>query len=431
MRKISILMVLAGIIIWSACKKDDTGNKMTAKFSYHIVDTTPNYVVFTNESEGTYSTFTWDFGNGEQLQDSNEVTVFYPGAGDYAVSLTVTENGESNQYSQTISILNSLFLSRMSYQIQDTNANYVLFTNKSTGDFDTYEWISGTFTYQDQDSLMLYFPYKGTHQVMLNIYAGDSVSSSTQSIEITNDDPDFLPRMNLVWSDEFEGTEVDTRNWTFETGASGWGNQEWQNYTKNNAKIQDGILVITAEKVNDRHTVGSYTSTRLKSQSKQTFTYGRMEIRARLPEGTGIWPALWMLGQNIGSAGWPGCGEIDILEYVGYRPNVVQSTLHTLSSYGASVNSKTKILTTCEEEFHNYGMIWTKDYMKFYIDDPDNVFYTYNPSVKDNNTWPFDKPQFFILNVAVGGTWGGSQGVDDSIFPQELEIDYVRVYNLD
>ena len=149
------------------------------------------------------------------------------------------------------------------------------------------------------------------------------------------------------------------------------------------------------------------------TRNKQEFKYGRMEIRAKVPSGIGIWPAIWMLGSNFPTVGWPACGEIDIMEYVGYQPNRVHSTLHTPSSYGNSVNGKTTVLETIEEEFHNYGMIWTEKYISFYIDDVKNITYTYAPANKNASTWPFDQPFFFILNVAVGGTWGGAQGIDN------------------
>ncbi|QIA09868.1 glycoside hydrolase family 16 protein [Draconibacterium halophilum] len=233
----------------------------------------------------------------------------------------------------------------------------------------------------------------------------------------------------MVWSDEFDGDAVNSDNWTFETGSGGWGNNELQNYTNAaNAEINDGILTITAEKVNDNKVPGSYTSTRIITSGKQEFTYGRMEIRAKLPSGRGIWPAIWMLGANIGNVGWPACGEIDIMEYVGYQPNTVHATVHTSAGSGGDGSGSSKTLNTAEEEFHVYGVFWTEKEMVFYTDSPENVTHRYAPSNKTSDNWPFDKPQFFILNVAVGGNWGGAQGIDNSIFPQMMEVDYVRVY---
>lgn len=202
-----------------------------------------------------------------------------------------------------------------------------------------------------------------------------------------------------------------------------------QNYTDgDNAEIVDGKLIITARKVDDNMQPGSYTSSRMVTMDKQEFQYGRMEINAKLPSGTGIWPAIWMLGSNFNTTGWPACGEIDIMEYVGYTPNTVYATVHTSSGSGGAGSGNSMSVPTCEEDFHTYGLIWTEENLTFYVDTPENVLHTYAPEVKTNDNWPFDQPAFFLLNVAVGGTWGGAQGIDNSIFPQSMEVDYVRVY---
>jgi beta-glucanase (GH16 family) len=274
-----------------------------------------------------------------------------------------------------------------------------------------------------------YFPFSGNYDVELQVMKNGEPTSLTQSVTIDQDDPNYLDKLVLSWADEFDGPEVNLDNWTFETGDNGWGNQELQNYTNgDNSEIVDGVLVITAEKVNDNTEPGSYTSSRMITENKQEFQYGKIEVRAKLPSGTGIWPAIWMLGADFRTAGWPACGEMDIMEYVGYDPNVVHSTVHTPSGFGNNGNGSSMSLETAEEEFHIYGMIWTEKRLVFYVDDPENVVHTYAPPVKTADNWPFDQPAFFILNVAVGGTWGGAQGVDNSIFPQSMEVDYVRVY---
>lgn len=234
---------------------------------------------------------------------------------------------------------------------------------------------------------------------------------------------------SLIWSDEFDldGTPA-TSKWNYDigTGSGGWGNNELQYYTNRSDNVvqQNGNLIITAKK----ETYGSsdYTSARLKTQGKFSFTYGKVEVRAKLPSGTGVWPAIWMLGDDITSIGWPACGEIDIMEYVGYQPNVVHSAIHTTSSSGNTVNHHSMDLSSAEEEFHVYSIQWTSTQIRFYVDE--TLHYTYQPSGYNDATWPFTKNQFLILNLAVGGNWGGSQGVDDSIFPQQFLIDYVRVY---
>lgn len=231
----------------------------------------------------------------------------------------------------------------------------------------------------------------------------------------------------LIWSDEFntDGAPSST-NWGYDIGAGGWGNGELQYYTSRSENViqQSGNLVITAKK--ELYNGSNYTSARLKTQGKFSFTYGKVEVRAKLPSGIGVWPAIWMLGDNITSLGWPACGEVDIMEYWGYIPNVVSSAIHTPSSYGNTVNHHSYSLPTAEEEFHVYGVEWTTTQIRFYVDGV--LHYTYAPSVFNSSTWPFTNNQFIILNLAIGGNTDGGQGVDDNIFPQQFLIDYVRVY---
>jgi beta-glucanase (GH16 family) len=337
------------------------------------------------------------------------------------------------------------YVASFTYEYDSTTTNTVNFTNTSEGDYLYIQWDYGDGEGNgdketDKTSVYTnYYPYAGDYEVILTVWGVNNSSSDTktitQTITIDADDPDYDPEAStetLKWSDEFDGETIDTDNWTFETGDGGWGNDELQNYTNgDNAAIEDGVLIITAEKINDDQTTGSYTSTRMISWGKQEFTYGRIEVRAKLPSGTGVWPAIWMLGANLDTEGWPACGEIDMMEYVGYDPNSVHSSLHTNSSYGSTVNTGELTVENCEEDFNIYGMLWTEDAISFYVNDQDDPFYTYSPTNKTDDNWPFDNPCFFILNLAVGGTWGGANGIDDSIFPQTLEIDYVRVYELE
>lgn len=237
----------------------------------------------------------------------------------------------------------------------------------------------------------------------------------------------------LVWNDEFDGEHLDDDKWVLETGAHGWGNNEWQDYTaRQNTEVSGGTLKIIARRSGAGQNVGDYTSARL--NSIQSFTYGRMEVRAKVPElrGNGLWPAIWMLGRNIDEVGWPACGEIDIMEYVSHDPNTFHYSVHTTAFNhieGSQVTSGGISLATIEERFHVYGVIWTEDFLKFYLDDTTNVMLTFEkPANATRAEWPFDGPQYFLLNMAVGGNWGGAQGVDDEIFPATFEIDYVRVY---
>ncbi|MFI3281634.1 MAG: glycoside hydrolase family 16 protein [Rikenellaceae bacterium] len=236
----------------------------------------------------------------------------------------------------------------------------------------------------------------------------------------------------LVWCDEFDGTEVNRADWTFELGASGWGNDELQEYTDgDNAKVKDGYLTITARKIGEEGAQerGGYTSTRIMTKDKKEFLYGRIEARMKMPKGVGGWAAFWMLGASFpDSVNWPLCGEIDIMEYVGFTPNIHNMAMHNGSSSGFTVNKDTVEVANAEEEFHVYGIDWSEESIKFYVDSPENVAYEYRPAEYNEDTWPHNKPHFLILNLAVGGGWGGSHGVDDTAFPMEFVIDYVRVY---
>jgi len=273
------------------------------------------------------------------------------------------------------------------------------------------------------------YDQKGNNNYTVYVYAysktGHSISTS-KNITIYVEGMTFD---KLVFSDEFDVTgSPDNAKWNYDlgNGQGGWGNNEVQYYTNrtDNVKIEDGLLKITAKK--ESYQGFEYTSTRMKTQGKFSFTYGKVEVRAKLPSGRGTWPAIWMLGNNITTAGWPACGEVDIMEYVGYEPNVVHSAIHTTSSSGNTINHHSYDLETAEEEFHLYSIEWTSTEIKFFVDE--TLHYTYKPSVYNNQTWPFTENQFLILNLAIGGNWGGVQGVDDSIFPQQFIIDYVRVY---
>ncbi len=234
----------------------------------------------------------------------------------------------------------------------------------------------------------------------------------------------------LVWQDNFDGTNLDTTKWNYDLGAGGWGNNEWENYTNQNAIVNNGVLSIVAKLAGPGQHAGDYTSSRINTAGKEEFLYGRIEVRAKLPGGRGTWPAFWMLGSDIGSVGWPACGELDIMENVGYDPYWIQASIHTPSSYGNTVNTGRFEVPDCDTAFHVYGMTWTSSKIEFYVDDPSKPYYTYDPAVKTLNNWPFNKPCFIILNLAIGGNWGGAKGVDDSVFPQIYKIDWVRVYSL-
>ena len=237
------------------------------------------------------------------------------------------------------------------------------------------------------------------------------------------------PGMTLVWSDEFNPKTLNANNWTYESGGGGWGNNELEYYTNssNNLFLTGGYLVIEARK----ETMGSYnyTSARIKTQDKKTFTFGRIDIRAKLPKGQGLWPALWMLGNNITQSGygWPACGEIDIMELVGNDPAKGDGTVHWGVAGGSHyyIGGNHSLATgDFSGSFHVFSLQWDDSKMTFLVDD--EAYYTANKNDIGTN-FPFDKPFFFIMNVAVGGNWPGSPN-SSTTFPQRMIVDYVRVF---
>ena len=237
-------------------------------------------------------------------------------------------------------------------------------------------------------------------------------------------------KRKLVWADEFnyKGLPNSTR-WSYDTGSGGWGNNELQYYTekrKENARVEGGKLIIEARK--EAYKGAPYTSARLVSKNKGDWTYGRIEVKARLPKGKGMWPAIWMLPTTWEYGGWPASGEIDIMENVGYLPDSVYGSVHTETYNHAIGTQKTKGVkrTDLSKAFHVYAVEWTPEEIRFFVDK--EHYLTFKNEHKTSKEWPFDKAFHLLLNIAVGGNWGGKYGVDDTVFPQRMEIDYVRVY---
>lgn len=235
-------------------------------------------------------------------------------------------------------------------------------------------------------------------------------------------------RWSLVWSDEFDYDGLpDPMRWGYETGYVR--NNELQYYTASrleNARVQDGMLIIEARK--EPYSGYGYTSASLITQGRATWTYGRIEVRAKLPTGKGMWPAIWMLGSDIGTVGWPNCGEIDLMENVGFDPDRIHTSIHTKAYNHTIGTGKTAsvVVSPPYQDFHLYAIEWFADRIDFWVDD-DKVL-TFKNEGTGWAVWPYDGPFYLILNIAVGGSWGGQQGVDDRIFPQTFLIDYVRVY---
>jgi beta-glucanase (GH16 family) len=232
----------------------------------------------------------------------------------------------------------------------------------------------------------------------------------------------------LQWSDEFNDTKINTNNWGYDIGGNGWGNNELQYYTDkpDNSYLSGGRLVIEAksEKIGNNN----YTSARMLSKGKQEFKYGRIDIRAKVPTGQGVWPALWMLGSNISTESWPACGEIDIMEVVGKEPKNLYGTLHWGNKGAPSTSSSGKTTVsdaTIGDKFHVYTIIWDDKEINWFFDDV--AFHKVTRSQVNANIYPFDSPFFLLMNVAIGGNWPGNPD-GTTTFPQRMFVDYVRVF---
>ena len=232
----------------------------------------------------------------------------------------------------------------------------------------------------------------------------------------------------ILWEENFNYSGVpDTTKWGYDIGGNGWGNNELQYYTTaGNTMVESGTLKITAKKEN--FSGRAYTSARMVSRNKADWLYGRIEVKAKLPRGRGSWPAIWMLPTDWSYGNWPNSGEIDLMEHVGYDQNRVHFTIHT-QAYNHMIGTQrgqNKIIPTASDEFHLYRLDWASYGIRGYFDN-ELVFEFINPG-GGYTYWPFDQKFHLLLNIAVGGNWGGLQGVDDTIFPIVLEIDHIKVY---
>lgn len=268
---------------------------------------------------------------------------------------------------------------------------------------------TGSFTYTFNN------PGTNTYTVYVSAYRGDKFISGNTSLIVYK-----APK--LLWEDNFNKDGLpDTNNWGYDTGNNGgWGNNELEYYTnrQENAFVSNGTLKINL--IKEAYQGYNYTSARLLSKGKFSFKYGRVDIRAKLPSGAGTWPALWMLGDNISSVGWPACGEIDIMEHVGNQLNKIYGTLHHPNHSGGNADGGTTNILNATTEFHVYSLDWSSTEIKFYVDN--QLFYTFT----NNSSLPFNQNFFLIFNVAMGGNFGGA--VDPNFTSSTMEVDYVRVY---
>jgi hypothetical protein len=285
---------------------------------------------------------------------------------------------------------------------------------------------SGNLTFQPGElskEIQLYIlsDTAGKKDVYFNIEFNNPVNSvltrSVITIRIIN-----IDFKNLAWVEEFETFALNTTIWNYEQGGNGWGNNELQNYTnsEDNVHLDTGYLHITA--LNPSGT--TYTSGRINTLGKREFKYGRVDIRAKLPEGQGLWPALWMMGANFLFAGWPLCGEIDIMELLGHQPNVSYGAVHwNLNGHQSKTNNFQLDNGNFSSDFHIFSIIWTPNKLIWLVDNQQFL----NLTSSQIGGFPFDLPQYFILNVAVGGNWPGPPD-QTTVFPQHMIVDYIRVY---
>lgn len=277
------------------------------------------------------------------------------------------------------------------------------------GDGETLETTTGVFTHTYNSS------GTKTYDVQISAFNGLKYINATKSVIV-------FVATSQIWGDEFDVDGApNSSKWGYDLGAGGWGNNEPQYYTNraDNVIIQGGMLKIITKK--EAYLGSNYTSARLKTSGKFSFKYGKVEIRAKMPSDGGTWPALWMLGDNIGTVSWPACGEIDIMEHLGNQLNKIYGTLHYTGHSGAGGDSSTTIISNAATEFHLYTLDWRADSIKFYVDN--QLFKTFTNSA----SLPFNQNFFLIINCAIGGNFGGS--IDPNFVSSTFEVDYVRVYN--
>lgn len=236
-----------------------------------------------------------------------------------------------------------------------------------------------------------------------------------------------LDGWSLVFSDEFDRAGApDPSRWGYETGYIRNGEAQYYTSRPENVRVEGGHLVIEGRK--ETYEGYRYTSASVNTQGRFEFLYGRVEVRAKLPDGNGSWPAIWMLGTNRAQARWPACGEIDIMENVGFDPSRIHGSVHTKAYNHVIGTQKTATVTVAKpsEDFHVYAMEWSPERIDVFVDGL--KYFTFDNEGKGSDTWPFDKPQYLLINLAIGGSWGGQKGIDDARFPKRYLIDYVRIY---
>ena len=397
------------------------GNSSYA-FNTDPQDTTNNVGEFNNDGSSANQGFYIDLNRSIDLDEEKNLSLSFYSYDTNSHSITIKlENGENPDVEVTQTISGSSQNNWTALSFDFSNATY---TSNGTS-------IDATGTYNRLTIFIdLGVNTSGTYLI-------DTINDGS---EVTDPNEIDIIYTDLVWADEFDTNgAIDAAKWHHQTqlpqGGS-WYNGEVQHYTNRieNSSVNNGFLDITAikESFTDQGQTKQYTSARL--NSKFAFTYGRVDVRAKLPFGDGTWPAIWTLGKNInedggywdnqyGTVGWPACGELDIMEHGLHPTNQVSVAIHTPSSYGGTVNTSIQTLADVANNFHVYSMNWSPDQITFLIDGVG--FYTYNPAVKNDDTWPFYLEQYLLLNIAMGGNGGA---IDPNFSQSRMVIDYVRVY---
>jgi beta-glucanase (GH16 family) len=392
---------LAGAIFALSCQKSGSGGGSQQKTSAVVPAITINNVTQVRDTSTT-STYTFAVALSQQTTDTVTIQyqtadssafagkdytaasgslVFLPGSSIQAVKISVMPND--------LRSANTIFLVKLS-----NPANATLSTPEGDGIIENEGNNLGTDTtgYQTPTS---YVGYK------------------------------------LTWSDEFTESAINTSYWQYDLGNGGWGNDELECYTDSNASIANGYLVIQARQqtVSYNGVTSNYTSSRMNTAGKFSFQYGRVDIRAKLPVKPGMWPALWFLGNDFGTAGWPGCGETDLMELVGSNPYQVTGSIHWLEAGNqeGTLNNSYILPNKADysQKFHVFSLVWTPTQISMYVDDM--LYMTESNTSISSGTWPFNQPQFLIVNVAVGGDWPGPP-TTATVFPESMYVDYVRVF---
>jgi len=426
---------LTALNSWGSWQHEEDGeNSVTG--SIDLSSSTLKYSYNIGGGTWGYANFYLDFGKTVSFTSEDIATIYFnlkgSGSGEIKLLLMTTEApAAGNGYGSYKAVIGtaaagweskSIDLSTLSWESDGTAATYSLawaLANLTGLKFEVnVPGNSGEIEIDD-----FYYSSAG---------GGVSSSSSTESVSSASSSAGSWYYNNLIWSDEFTGSGApDSGKWQHETMEPGTVNNELQKYTTRteNCYQSGGVLYIKA--LRDWWNGYEYTSARIKTQDRFSFTCGRVAVRAKVAAGRGSWPAIWMLGTDIYTTGWPGCGEIDIMEYVGYDPGVVHGSAHAPNYYFANGTQQTATVNVSDAEtvWHVYTIEWFDDHIDYYVDNTKYLTVIPEGGDKyDDNAWPFDSDQFILLNVAVGGDWGGINGIDNSAFPMTMQVDYVRVY---